>query len=683
MHKANKGLPQSQVSSKFALIQPYFLCSGLREAKVIKCPTCRRLLEIVPVTTYSCLMLKLRCTSGKHFNLDISQSTSEKFDRGEIETKELMDQAGKIIEHTKTCNFNVIVSGSRRIRFDSEPSKVIFKRGSDKNRANFNHLTEADYQIILGCHFGMLSHQLYQTVLGSTLEQTVLQKPQYYAVATALFEKDKLQSMFQDHTKLLNTLIKALPELRPFARILAMDTTFSQRRDANFGLTLLMDIFNGFVVDFECLGKQETKLRAIQLEAVASKKLVMRSLDLMKEKKIHPFVGICTDGHIENAEMMKREFYEHNKGVARKGVFLGPTECAKSLDECLQSYSENQPMCGVHAEALCSLGGLYKVRVGGVVKEVTRAEILEFGLGVDKFPKAGDEVHLAKNPKTLLKHFLDLWHFRVTLTKAFETKIGFLREEQQRWDIIACLKLLQDKITEIVQSDDDPLIFLRWISSCHELGSIFENEDQDQVSPELIKAVEELLFAEDLELAALVQKHRLEHEKWLAGCKCLAEACSCGKLPGNVPYVERLKRKRKRRGRPLAPLLDLKKILQLNKKARSSYPESANSHVHKYIHKRRHFQRTYPGRAAYVIMLWNCNRLSEIDDNLLDSSGKLNKDSALYKKLIKAVGADGGKKAELLLTVKGIRETMCHNLHLGSNENQFFEPEFVFTNRFK
>ena len=133
----------------------------------------------------------------------------------------------------------------------------------------------------------------------------------------------------------------------------------------------------------------------------------------------------------------------------------------------------------------------------------------------------------------------------------------------------------------------------------------------------------------------------------------------------------------------MAPLLDLKKILQLNKKARSSYPESANSHVHKYIHKRRHFQRTYPGRAAYVIMLWNCNRLSEIDDNLLDSSGKLNKDSALYKKLIKAVGADGGKKAELLLTVKGIRETMCHNLHLGSNENQFFEPEFVFTNRFK
>ena len=400
------------------------------------------------------MQFKLVCTGSVNVSLDITESTKAKV-MGATIPRDLVKAEGEAINRTLgTCTFHRVVSASKRINMDSEKGQEIFKRGCN-NKVDFQHLTEADYAIVASCQLGMISHTVYKTVFQSgLLQQTVLKEPQFYACSTKLYDRVKLNNAFDEQSKLLKSIFRDVSGLKQSVEFLGMDTTFSQRRNANFSLTLLICVLSGIVFDFECLGKVESGLDPSKLEGKASEDLVRRVLNDLRTKKGPKIKGICTDGHVENASMMKELFYEFNKENSTKAVFVGPTKCNTYLEACVKAHvDEGKALCGVHAEAINSFGGTYRMEVQGQEKICSREEILEFLLPPGDFPKPGDQVHIAKSVNTLLRHLLDLWHLRNTLREALNTKIGFLPEDVSQFHQGFCQRHFQDVLTEIINSD--------------------------------------------------------------------------------------------------------------------------------------------------------------------------------------------------------------------------------------
>ena len=144
-----------------------------------------------------------------------------------------------------------------------------------------------------------------------------------------------------------------------------MDTTHSQIRAANYATTLLISATSGVIFDFECLSGVQEGAKAIELEGIASTELIRRLLGRLCDGNGPSLKTVCTDGHIGNAEMMKDEFLEFNTHPtrARKGGFRGPSCCNLSAKECLENFKEAKHLCGVHAEAIHSFAGMYRIEV--------------------------------------------------------------------------------------------------------------------------------------------------------------------------------------------------------------------------------------------------------------------------------------------------------------------------------
>ena len=81
------------------------------------------------------------------------------------------------------------------------------------------------------------------------------------------------------------------------------------------------------ILDFEHLSQKGEGVKAIQPEGIASKLLVESLLARMNDNEGPVVQTVRTDGHIENAEMMKSKLYGFriNSKRARKGILLGPT----------------------------------------------------------------------------------------------------------------------------------------------------------------------------------------------------------------------------------------------------------------------------------------------------------------------------------------------------------------------
>ena len=678
------------------------MCAALREMKCLRCPKCERELQIHPNTLHHSLQLKLVCPATRLTSLDITEATQKKLIEKGLSPSQVIADCKAIHGELQTCDYQCVISCSRQMKKDSHRAKALLSCGNKENEAVYNSFTEADFAVLIGAHLGMLSHKVYEEVYGGcTLSQRTFPPPVFYALSPLMYDEDGAYAGFFSQAKVLKLIARNIPKWdctrqdpkwKLVGKYLGMDTTFSQRRHANFSLSLLLCSESGLAFDFECLGRVESGLDASKLEAKASLNLVDRAVADLSEKKGPRFKGICTDGHVENAEMMKKRFFEFNKKNCVKGRFVGPTKCSLEIDECVSRYvNKNADLCGVHAESVLSFAGTYAVEVNGRLKTFKRDEILEFMLPPEDFPTEGSVVHITKSVNSVVKHLLDLWHKRNSVRRALETKLEYLDANVSQFHRGLCSRHLQEALTDVVKAEDQRDVFARWITCFHDLGSIFDEQasEDDQkegrslnrVTPKLIQACEELLFGEDLRLAEIVQKSRTDFEKWRVGCKC-DEQCKCGKYKHEVPYVKKLRQKKKRRGRPLTGLLDERTILQLLfKEAASSYPESCNSFIHKFIHKRRDFKKSYKGRVAYLLLIWNCYRLSQVAPDLYDKQGGLNCESPLYKELIKLPEVTPAL-LESVLTVSGVQRTLFGHLQRDVDNSPLFHEEYEFLNRY-
>ena len=145
-------------------------------------------------------------------------------------------------------------------------------------------------------------------------------------------------------------------------KYLGIDTTCTLRRHANYSLTLLLCSVSGLAFDLEYRGRAESRLDASKLEAKAS-------LELVRDSR-------GTDGHVENAEMMKERFFEFNKKKCIKRRCVGPTKCSLEIDKCIHRHVElSEDLYGVHAEAVLSFTSTHTVEVGGRLKFYKREQI--------------------------------------------------------------------------------------------------------------------------------------------------------------------------------------------------------------------------------------------------------------------------------------------------------------------
>ena len=376
--KQDKGLPRfADETAKLALVNPEFLVNGLQEHSLVRCPKCSGEVELTYKTSYHGLVLHVRCTKYIEAQVDVCETTKEKAEAGRLDVEAVQRAMAVGSEYFGVCDYNEVLVTSKQLQTCKDEVKAVLFGESD-NAPNVNCLLEADFFLPIACSLGFLDYTQYRLISESFLfRQQPVHRNIFYKISAEIFDTVRGEQRFGKHTQIVKKIVRGIDEFRAVEKNLSMDTTFSQRRDANFSFTCLMGRELGFVYSAKVLSKVETELKAVQLEGEASRLLVDQALQEKRDGKGPDWRGICTDGHIENAAMFVELLGKYLDEKAVDARVVGLSDCGEENCGCF-SKGSREAICGKHAQERDLLLVSYRVQVGSEIFLVNEKQIVSF-----------------------------------------------------------------------------------------------------------------------------------------------------------------------------------------------------------------------------------------------------------------------------------------------------------------
>ena len=499
--KQDKGLPRfADETAKLALVNPEFLVNGLQEHSLVRCPKCSGEVELTYKTSYHGLVLHVRCTKYIEAQVDVCETTKEKAEAGRLDVEAVQRAMAVGSEYFGVCDYNEVLVTSKRLQtWKDEVKAVLF--GESDNAPNVNCLLEADFFLPIACSLGFVDYTQYRLISESFLfRQQQVHRNIFYKISAEIFDTVRGEQRFGKHTQIVKKIVRGIDEFRAVEKNLSMDTTFSQRRDANFSFTCLMGRELGFVYSAKVLSKVETELKAVQLEGEASRLLVDQALQEKRDGKGPDWRGICTDGHIENAAMFVELLGKYLDEKAVDARVVGLSDCGEENCGCF-SKGSREAICGKHAQERDMLLVSYLVQVGSEIFLVNEKQIVSFpGESID----TGADVRVVLDQNDLVEHLLDLWHVLKSIEKGIRERVEFLKDKVCTQKVHVVVKCLKDTLWKSLSPEGEGLAFHKWLRVGTLLGSLEETEGA--IPAKLVRCVDEYIFGNDVDLAGRVQK---------------------------------------------------------------------------------------------------------------------------------------------------------------------------------
>lgn len=683
-YRSDKGLPRveeeedKKYESALALVDLPFLLKNLKRRIMLKCPECSNDLYVAWGMVFHGGLLHFRCEAAQKGLLELDADSRQDLFDGIYSNADVVEGWKEACRRAGLCTYNEVLVTSPRLKTYKADIETLLGFGGEDDRATLACVLEADYCLAISCQLSFLSYSQYTSLSDNMLiGQRPLPEKVYYKLSKLLFGGDNIPKLWKEHTRVLKKVVRGVKRLFDTCKFLSMDTTFSQRRNANYSLTSIISVAHRLVYYAKVLDKKKCQVQAVALEAIASRMLVEEALVDKSNGIGADWKAICTDAHTENAKMFVEVFEEYLRGKAVEAEFFGFTDCGSDTFACLDQGSGVSGICGKHARERDIMGAKCRVKVDGDTVTVSSRQVLEFATDPESGACIGEKVYVVLDEDDMIMHCLDVWHVLKSVENGLRKRAEFLKDDLVLHSLHLVIIHVKNVLWQCVHGDNVDAAFYYWLRAGCSLGSLQSTTDGG-IPPKLIRLVDEFIFGGNESLAAKVEKYRLEMEKNHAGCKC-ANGCSCGKLQVKIDYREKAARSKAH------PPLDMKKISQLAPKvARTSGSESQFSFVHLNIRKRRHYAESHEGRCLFVNSVWNAKRISEILPIFDKKTGRVAEASALEGDALEVFNEllNSGVTVEEIntyLTLPGVHAYVTESIY----KPEMFEDTFEYVNAYR